>query len=424
MNDPLAASFARQIVELDTFLSSRWAWPSPEAGFGLFVFHAAKEKSSFPDPATLQWSEHGGLRHAHALSSYGFLMASGVTPNAAEIGMWAREFGHVAATEAFPLDRQSFAYRPLEVLGLALGASKCPGADQQSLDRFRGAIRRLPAEGNQDEWSKLLYRLSAGVVNASLADISVTLDAKLPMPTLCLLKWLHTVYPGEFPIGTASYADALDTAILERASAGKLDEADVGRAAVVTFGLQRAVSQRIRSRLRDSWPIGFETQDALSIVESICRRFPLFARQVRIRRKDVQVTGQQEKEARPTIEMKDEYDVQDSLHAILKLHFDDVRKEEWSPSYAGGQTRMDFVLKKERIVIETKFMGAKLTQTEVAKQLAIDEKFYRQHPDCGTLVCFVYDPDGRCTNPAALESDASTSDGTLRVLVVVAPKGV
>jgi REase_DpnII-MboI len=53
--------------------------------------------------------------------------------------------------------------------------------------------------------------------------------------------------------------------------------------------------------------------------------------------------------------MKDEYDVQDSLHALLKLHFDDVRREEWTPSYAGSQSRMDFLLKREKIVVETKF---------------------------------------------------------------------
>jgi REase_DpnII-MboI len=32
---------------------------------------------------------------------------------------------------------------------------------------------------------------------------------------------------------------------------------------------------------------------------------------------------------------------------------------------------------------------------------------YRQHPDCKTLVCFVYDPDNRLANYDALESDVS-----------------
>lgn len=57
---------------------------------------------------------------------------------------------------------------------------------------------------------------------------------------------------------------------------------------------------------------------------------------------------------RQTIEIKDEYDVQDLLHCILKLHFKDVREEEYTPSYGGSSTRMDFLLKNEGIVIEVK----------------------------------------------------------------------
>ena len=47
---------------------------------------------------------------------------------------------------------------------------------------------------------------------------------------------------------------------------------------------------------------------------------------------------------RETLIIKDEYDVQDLLHALLKLHFSDVRPEEWTPSNAGNSNRMDFLL--------------------------------------------------------------------------------
>lgn len=43
--------------------------------------------------------------------------------------------------------------------------------------------------------------------------------------------------------------------------------------------------------------------------------------------------------------LEDEYDVQDLPHALLLLYFDDVRAEEWTPSYAGKSARMDFLLK-------------------------------------------------------------------------------
>ncbi|HMB89230.1 MAG TPA: hypothetical protein VKP65_00190 [Rhodothermales bacterium] len=60
---------------------------------------------------------------------------------------------------------------------------------------------------------------------------------------------------------------------------------------------------------------------------------------------------------RPTIEITDEYDVQDLLRALLCLDFADIRSEEWTPSYAGGSARTDFLLKPEKAVIELNDYG-------------------------------------------------------------------
>jgi hypothetical protein len=76
----------------------------------------------------------------------------------------------------------------------------------------------------------------------------------------------------------------------------------------------------------------------------------------------------------------DEYDVRDHLHALLRLHFDDVREEEWAPSYGGSRTRMDFLLKRERMVVETKMTRDRLDQAKVVDELVID-KAHLARPD-------------------------------------------
>lgn len=120
-----------------------------------------------------------------------------------------------------------------------------------------------------------------------------------------------------------------------------------------------------------------------------------------------------------TIEVEDEYDVQDLMHALLMLDFEDIRVEEWTPSYAGGSVRMDFLLKREQIVIEIKKTRKGLAAREIGEQLIIDIEKYKEHPDCKTLVCFVYDPEGRIANPRGVETDleACNKDITLRVLI-------
>lgn len=108
---------------------------------------------------------------------------------------------------------------------------------------------------------------------------------------------------------------------------------------------------------------------------------------------------------RDTITIKDEYDVQDLLRALFVLHFEDVRPEEWSPSYAGGCNRMDFLLKDEEIAIEVKMTRKGMKDKELGEQLLIDIDKYRTHPNCKKLYSFVYDPIGQIRNPRGLEKD-------------------
>ncbi len=119
--------------------------------------------------------------------------------------------------------------------------------------------------------------------------------------------------------------------------------------------------------------------------------------------------------------MEDEYDVQDLLHALLTLEHDDVRSEEWTPSYAGGSSRTDFLLKLEQIVIEAKKTRSGFGARELGEQLMVDIQKYEQHPDCRTLVCFVYDPEGRIANPRGIENDLGGDRDGLTVRVIIAP---
>ncbi len=111
------------------------------------------------------------------------------------------------------------------------------------------------------------------------------------------------------------------------------------------------------------------------------------------------------------------------MHALLRLHFVDVREEEVAPSVGGKSSRMDFLLKHERVIIETKMTRKNLRQRELSDELIVDMTRYRSHPDCGALVCLVYDPDGHCHAPAALAADLTSDSEEFRTVVVVCPSG-
>lgn len=147
-------------------------------------------------------------------------------------------------------------------------------------------------------------------------------------------------------------------------------------------------------------------------LELLCNRFHLIARQIQSRH-----------DKRPTIDVEDEYDVQDLFHALLCLFFDDIRPEEWTPSYAGKCARVDFLLKQEETIIEIKKTRKGLGAKELGEQLIIDIQRYQAHPSCKMLVCFVYDPEGRISNPRGIENDLNRDDG-LKVRVYITPKGI
>lgn len=133
-------------------------------------------------------------------------------------------------------------------------------------------------------------------------------------------------------------------------------------------------------------------------LERIFSRFHKVARQLRNRHDN-----------RNTLDIEDEYDVQDLLHSLLQLYFDDIRAEEWTPSYAGKCARVDFLLKNEKTVIEVKKTRKGLNDKNLGDELIIDTERYKSHPDCERLVCFIYDPEGRIVNPNGVMSDLNIS---------------
>ena len=152
-------------------------------------------------------------------------------------------------------------------------------------------------------------------------------------------------------------------------------------------------------------------ESSIQIIMNVLEHFHRFARQLRIRH-----------QARTTITIEDEYDVQDIVHAILKLFYSDVRAEECTPSYAGGASRIDFLIKSENIGIEIKKTRHNLRDKELGEQLIIDKERYKSHHNCKTLICFVYDPDELIVNPDGLANDLTEKREEMNVFVVISPK--
>jgi len=108
---------------------------------------------------------------------------------------------------------------------------------------------------------------------------------------------------------------------------------------------------------------------------------------------------------------------------MLRPWVSDIRPEEFTPSYAGSSTRMDFLLPAHSLVIELKFVRDRTHAKRIGDELIVDIEHYRRHPACSTLWCVVYDPEHLLTNAEGLRSDLegqrTSKDGELVTKVQV-----
>ena len=379
-------------------------WPSPEAGF-LDYLNAVSDK---PSPKRALVTDRLDETPILASAGYQYALPHFVRP-ANYDERWAGHFRRLATKQAFPFDRESYFFRPLDLLGICIGARGCGALE----DRDRAWLRDTLGQGRSklQDGTRAYY---LGGISASQVGISWPITRPriddLPLPTLSLLYWMASQEVLAKTVGPEVFGAELATAILFRALTLTENYSDLADAGLILNATQDVIDRTIESSVNQNWSTPVNSRDARSLVRIICERFPLVANAL-VSRHD----------SRATITIEDEYDVQDLLGALLKVHFDDVRPEEWTPSYAGNASRIDFILKQFQIAIEAKMTRKNLDQKEIVAQLAIDILRYQAHQDCKTLICFVYDPSGKCSNPTALENDLTRSHGPLDVVVVVRP---
>jgi hypothetical protein len=395
--ETVAVSLGQELDRLSNWLDSNWKWPSPEAGFAVWIFRSTGQEPPFPrqeltatDIGQSRWSDApilGALGYAFSLGGDGV--------DSKHRAQWCSGATRLTQRDPFPTDRASFFYRPVELLGLALGVKSCAHMQPGTMEWLRQVIVSGQSKISKDAWSLLLGAYSSQILGAPWNRIMLPRLEEWRIEELALLAWLRIAFPKiSEAVDTSARIEEFDPILLDRAATSQIPARSVDRTAVVWLAVRKAIVDVIRSSYEETWQIGRAAWDAAKLVEHICRRFPLYVRQLSARYSN-----------RPALAIGDEYDVQDAMHALLKLHFDDIRSEEWAPSYAGTHTRLDFLLKREELVIETKMTRKGLNQRKIVEELVVDKERYRAHPDCRTLVCFVYDPEGRCDNPNALEND-------------------
>lgn len=377
---------------------SRWPDPASALAYRMLLASGSSAPAFARFPVATPTSAM--LRITPEIATYGYLMDQ-IDPKGRSV--WCDAIDHLRGREMYPPDRQTFAFNPLEIVGIAAGLSTL-SPDDHRRTWLVDAIRHGFASGH--------FRTPLSIFGGTAAVAIMNHDAVRDLPNQ--LSDIANLTVSELLLITGvdltfrcldlSVASVFEDELLNRILTKPIPLNDVTEAAAAYISALR---------MRDRTLAPKALIDNLEKVLILCRRFPLLSDTLRKRHG-----------GRPPLEISDEYDVQDLLHGILRLHFDDVRPEEYTPSYAGKHSRVDFLLPRERMVIEAKMTRSGLGQKEVIDQLLIDVGRYSKMEHVDTLVCLVFDPERKCANPKGIESDVENSGGRLNVRVVVCPQSV
>ncbi len=203
---------------------------------------------------------------------------------------------------------------------------------------------------------------------------------------LCSLNRYHMPFFKDGKDEAKAYADG-DFGLCERSCAEK---AHLLAAILRDFRLGALQTTNSVGALRFTG----EHLDAVKVVLSLGERFLYVERELVHRHA-----------GRSTITIKDEYDAQDLLRALLAIFFDDVRPEDFTPEYAGASSRIDFVIPEYELAVELKFARDSLDKKKLGEELLVDRQRYDQRKDVRHLVCLVFDHKGYLRNPRGIERD-------------------
>lgn len=147
----------------------------------------------------------------------------------------------------------------------------------------------------------------------------------------------------------------------------------------------------------------YPLNEAEDIVEYVLVHFDVVAEQLLDRHDN-----------RETLRINDEYDVQDLLHALLAMFFDDVANEEWNPSEGASPSRGDFLLLDNGTIIEAKTTlkrngTSRAIRKKLEEELNNDLMQYSRHPKCKRIYLFVYDPQKKIKKHTTFERGVSST---------------
>lgn len=312
MTDAVAKSFGYQLNDLEQYIQANYNWESPESAFARYVYYRSGATTPFtvPEDTVIQILEPRRLQEAPILAAVGYEIASGRGFSESFLEAWANGFTRLASREAFPSDRASFFFRPVELLGISLGAKNCPKVHQKDLIWLREVLTSGEQKlGSGDLWTFILGIYAAQSISVNWKSPNLPLPEEMNIDELALVKWVCSFDSHAAQrFGFTQHESEIDKTLLSRCITTPTVANDNSRAAVLYLSLKRTVILLIQKSHENYWLLSGSSSELLSLIKSLSTRFHSVAQQFKFQKNSLEIT--------------DGYSIKDLLPVLSQLRSD------------------------------------------------------------------------------------------------------
>ncbi len=275
----LKKSFGYQLDNLKSTVRDNYSFESPESSFAEYIFLCSGNESiSRKENYIFNTLNRQRFYQAPMLAAIGYKIAFNVEEFDQDLlALWKEGFSRLATKETFTLDRTSFFYRPIELLGISLGAANCSKIDPENLDWLRTIVRKGKDKlDNNDYWSYLIGNLAASSLNVTWTDKSQLIPEDMTIEELALVKFLFSFHISIPKIQEVkSIEDKINKVLLERCLIESEISQDIARASIVYCSLKETVNQILGLSFNQYQEITSGSNAAIKYINSISNGFNL-----------------------------------------------------------------------------------------------------------------------------------------------------
>lgn len=311
MTNALVKSFGSQLDFLKYYLDTNYNWESPASAFARYAFHLTNSTPPFQvvTNEVINSLEPRRLHHqAPVLAAVGYELACGRVFADSILEAWANGLMRLASRDVFPLDRASFFYRPVELLGISLGVSYCSKVRPEDLLWLQEVLTK----GEQKLFDSELWAFFLSFYAAKTLFVPWKPRRNLPLPEEMSIHELGLVsficaFDSSLAqiLGFNQLHNEIDKALLSICLVASVPADDTSHAAVLYLSLQKTITKVFQVSWDDYWQFNYHTKQLVTLVKFLCDRFRLANGQFESLDSEVDIT--------------DEHNLKELLDSLLQL---------------------------------------------------------------------------------------------------------